>query len=81
MKRILFITPYNPANRSTGNKIYTWDILRALKHSGKNHVHVLTYENKDNNENIKKLADLVDEVTYVICDKEKEQLIKNITDV
>ena len=65
MKKILFITPYNPANRNNGDKVYTWDILRGLKHNNSNYVHVVTYENKDTEEAIAKLGSLVDKVTYL----------------
>lgn len=65
MKKILFITPYNPANRNNGDKVYTWDILRGLKHNNSNYVHVVTYENKDTEEAISKLGSLVDKVTYL----------------
>lgn len=34
MKRILFITPYSPQARVTGDMVYTWDLLRALRAAG-----------------------------------------------
>lgn len=65
MKKILFVTPYNPENRNVGDKVYTWDILRALKYNDANYVHVVMFENDDTEISKANLAELVNDVTYI----------------
>lgn len=66
MKKILFITPQNPELVDAGDKIYTWDILKAIKYKGDVYVHVVAYmEDYEENQNYSMLEALVDKVTYV----------------
>ena len=47
MKKILFISQYSPETRIVGDMIYTWDILRALKHEERVYVHFIAYQDKE----------------------------------
>ena len=67
MKKILFISQYSPEARIVGDMIYTWDILRALKHNEGVYVHFIAYQDKEKwyENETKQLASLVDKVTVV----------------
>lgn len=67
MKKILFISQYSPEARIVGDMIYTWDILRALKHEKGVYVHFIAYQDKEKwyENETKQLASLVDKVTIV----------------
>lgn len=67
MKKILFISQYSPETRIVGDMVYTWDILRALKHDKDNYVHYIAYQDKDRwyENETDRLSALVDKVTLV----------------
>lgn len=67
MKKILFISQYSPETRIVGDMIYTWDILRTLKHDRDTYVHFIAYQDKEKwyENETEKLSALVDKVTIV----------------
>lgn len=65
MKKVLFITPYNPERRNVGDKVYTWDLLKSLRYHESAYVHVITYENNDDEKSKEALQNLANKVTYV----------------
>jgi glycosyltransferase involved in cell wall biosynthesis len=67
MKKILFISQYSPETRIVGDMVYTWDILRTLKHDSSVYVHFLAYQDKNKwyENETKALSQLVDKVTMI----------------
>ena len=67
MKKVLFISQYSPETRIVGDMVYTWDILRALKHEEGVYVHFLAYQDKERwyENEVEELSALVDKVTLV----------------
>ena len=67
MIKILFISQYSPEARIVGDMIYTWDILRALKHEEGVYVHFIAYQDKEKwyENETKQLSSLADKVTIV----------------
>lgn len=66
MKKVLFITYKNPEKQDVGDHVYTWQIIKALKHCGI-YVHVVAYrDNESDYVNNSQLTNLVDKVTYIL---------------
>ena len=67
MKKILFITPYNPEKRDSGENVYSWDVLRSLALNKDYDIHVVSFIEyaKEKETDYSLLCKLVNEVSYV----------------
>ena len=67
MKKILFVTPFNPEKKDSGENIYSWDVIRSLIYDKTNRVHVVTYLDsaKEKKSDYSILETIVEKVTYV----------------
>lgn len=67
MKKVLFVTPFNPEKRDSGENIYSMDIIESLLSGGDIKLHVVTYieEAKESKADYSVLKTMVDEITYV----------------
>lgn len=67
MKKILFVTPFNPEKRDSGENIYSWDVIKSLTYDKTNLVHVVTYIElaKEKKSDYSILETIVEKVTYV----------------